>query len=115
MRRALLFSVLAVTLSMTAFAHTVNLAQGGAFLSGRNNGLRPDAIVFSGAFPQTVSWTLISLPDGTHNYTLTATSPVEKSTEFKSNADKLELAINTSKGAGSTTISNDDPNVVVPE
>jgi hypothetical protein len=48
-------------------------ASGGTFtISGDGNGL-PNGTVFSGTFTSPVTWTMVTLANGTHQYTLTGT------------------------------------------
>jgi len=100
-----------------------SLQTGGTFAAGGNftitgngsNGV-PNGVIFSGTFSQPATWTLVTLPDGTHNYTLTGA--LNGSLQgFNSNGVTVQLTINTGKGFfnGSTEISSGDTNVVVPE
>ncbi len=91
---------------------------GGSFVITGNgtNGI-PNGVIFNGTFTGTVTWTLITLANGTHNYTLTGTvigtwlggGTVEGAT--------IQLTINTGKGFfnGMTNISSGDTNITVPE
>ena len=100
-----------------------SLSMGGTFAAGGSftvtgngtNGV-PNGVLFSGTFAQPVSWTLVTLPNGTHNYVLTG---VVSGTlgSFATNGVTVQLTINTGKGffTGSTQISSGDTNVVVPE
>jgi len=93
-------------------------AGGGSFVIAGNgtNGI-PSGVLFSGTFTGPVTWTMVTLANGTHNYTLTGAiqgtwytgSPVEGVT--------VQLTVNTGKGFfnGSTMVSSGDTNVVVPE
>jgi hypothetical protein len=101
-----------------------SVRMGGTFAGGgtftiKGNGTHgiPDGVLFSGVFNGPVSWTLISLPDGTHTYTLTAVISGEMSNGFRTSAANLEVTINTGQGLynGSTTISNGDTSFAVPE
>jgi hypothetical protein len=99
-----------------------SLQQGGTFAAGGwftitgngSNGI-PNGTLFSGTFSAPVTWTMVTLANGTHNYTLTgalvATVPAG------AQGVTVQLTINTGKGFfnGSTTISSGDTNVVVPE
>jgi PEP-CTERM motif len=101
---------------------TGSLQMGGTFAAGGwftitgngSNGV-PNGTLFSGTFSGPVTWTMVTLANGTHNYTLTgsllATVPVG------AQGVTVQLTINTGKGFfnGSTTISSGDTNVVVPE
>lgn len=100
-----------------------SLQMGGTFAAGGSititgngsNGI-PNGVLFSGTFSQPVSWTLVTLPDGTHNYILTG---VVSGTigNYSTNGVTVQLTINTGKGFfnGSTQISSGDTNIVVPE
>ena len=105
-----------------------SLAQGGMFAGGGwftitgngTNGI-PNGTVFSGTFDGPVTWTLLTLSNGTHNYTLTSTGGLSgmSGSGFRTVGATVQLTINTGKGFfdGSTTISSGDSNlsVVVPE
>src|SRR5438552_16353280 len=46
-------------------------AAGGSFtVTGNGTNGIPNGVIFSGTFSGPVAWTLVTLPDGTHNYTL---------------------------------------------
>src|SRR5437660_2459156 len=93
------------------------LAAGGTFtITGNGSNGVPNGVIFSGTFSQPAAWTLVTLPNGTHNYTLTGA--LSGSLQgFNSNGVTVQLTINTGKGFfnGSTEISSGDTNVVVPE
>ena len=105
-----------------------SLGQGGTFAGGGwftitgngTNGI-PNGTVFSGTFDGPVTWTLVTLSNGTHNYTLTSTGGLSgmSGSGFKTVGATVQLTINTGKGFfdGSTTISSGDSNLslVVPE
>jgi PEP-CTERM motif-containing protein len=92
-------------------------AAGGSFtITGNGSNGVPNGVIFSGTFSQPATWTMVTLPDGTHNYTLTGA--LNGSLQgFNSNGVTVQLTINTGKGFfnGSTEISSGDTNVVVPE
>jgi hypothetical protein len=100
-----------------------SLQMGGTFAAGGSitimgngsNGV-PNGVLFSGTFSQAVSWTLVTLPDGSHNYILTGVVSGTMGS-FATNGVTVQLTINTGKGFfnGSTQISSGDTNVVVPE
>jgi hypothetical protein len=100
-----------------------SLQMGGTFASGGtftitgngSNGI-PNGVIFNGTFSGPVSWQLITLANGTHNYTLTGTLSGTL-LGASSNGVTVQLTINTGKGFfnGSTEISSGDTNVVVPE
>ena len=102
-----------------------NLQMGGTFNSGgtfviNGNGTNgiPTGMIFNGTFDGPVTWTLVTLANGTHNYTLTGSVTgtwYNGSTVFGAT---VQLTINTGKGFfnGSTTISSGDTNInTVPE
>ena len=101
-----------------------NLQQGATFGPGGtftitgngSNGIHNGAI-FSGSFSGPVTWTLVTLANGTHNYTL---SGALTGTWFSGSSvvgATVQLTINTGKGFfnGSTMISSGDTSIVVPE
>jgi len=100
-----------------------SLQMGGAFAAGGSitimgngtNGIA-NGVLFSGTFAQPVTWSLVSLANGTHNYTLTGVVTGMLGNTF-ANGVTVQLTINTGKGFfnGSTQISSGDTNVVVPE
>jgi hypothetical protein len=93
-------------------------AGGGSFtINGNGTGGIPNGAIFSGTFDGPVTWTLVTLANGTHNYTLTGSVSgtwYNGSTVFGAT---VQLTINTGKGFfnGTTTISSGDTNIVVPE
>src|SRR6476660_3177510 len=45
-------------------------AAGGSFtITGNGSNGLPNGVIFDGTFSSPASWTLVTLPDGTHNYT----------------------------------------------
>src|SRR3984957_18090020 len=90
-----------------------NLQMGGTFAAGGafnitgngTNGL-PNGVIFNGSFNGPVTWTLVTLANGTHNYTLTGS--IEGTWYNGSNVQgaTVQLTINTGKGFfnGTTTI-----------
>lgn len=101
-----------------------SLQMGGTFMSGGSftvtgNGMNgiPNGTIFSGTFTGPVTWTLVTLANGTHNYTLTGSISGSWMGGGSVNGATVQLTINTGKGFfnGSTTISSGDTNIVVPE
>lgn len=92
---------------------------GGSFVITGNgtNGI-PSGTIFSGSFNGPVTWTLITLANGTHNYTLSGSISgtwYNGATVFGAT---VQLTINTGKGFfnGTTSISSGDTNISsVPE
>ena len=94
------------------------LAAGGSFtITGNGNNGVPNGVIFSGTFtcsPTCPTWTLVTLANGTHNYTLngalagTTTGGVGATTQ---------ITFNTGKGffTGSVQLSSGDTNLTVPE
>ena len=64
-----------------------------------------------------MTWTLVTLANGTHNYTLTGSLSGWNAAGGATEGVTVQLTINTGKGYfnGSTTISSGDTNIVVPE
>ncbi len=95
-------------------------AAGGTFtITGNGSNGLPNGTIFSGTFSGPVSWTLVTLANGTHNYTLSGSLTGMLGT-VSTNGVTVQLTINTGKGFfnGSTSISSGDTNianVVVPE
>ena len=92
---------------------------GGSFVITGNgtNGI-PNGTIFSGSFTGPVSWTLVTLANGTHNYTLSGSVSGSWYTGATVFGATVQLTINTGKGFfnGSTTISSGDTNIsTVPE
>ena len=101
-----------------------NLQQGATFAAGGTftitgngtNGIH-NGTIFSGTFSGPVTWTLITLANGTHNYTLSGALTGTWYSGASVVGATVQLTINTGKGFfnGSTTISSGDTNIVVPE
>src|SRR5580765_2315026 len=92
-------------------------AGGGSFtITGNGTNGIPNGTLFAGTFDGPVSWTLITLANGTHNYTLSGTVS-GMAGSFSTVGVTVQLTINTGKGFfnGSTSISSGDTNIVVPE
>ena len=91
---------------------------GGSFVITGNgmNGVH-NGVIFSGAFDGPVTWTLVTLANGTHNYTLTGSLSGTWYTGASVNGATVQLTINTGKAffEGTTMISSGDTNIVVPE
>ncbi len=91
-------------------------AAGGSFtvIGNGSNGI-PNATLFSGTFDSPVTWTLVTLANGTHNYTLSGTLSGTTDTGVSAVGATVQLTINTGKGFfnGSTTISSGDTNITL--
>jgi hypothetical protein len=93
-------------------------AGGGSFtITGNGTNGVPNGAIFSGTFSGPVTWTLVTLASGTHNYTLSGALTGTWIGGAAVNGATVQLTINTGKGFfnGSTTISSGDTNIVVPE
>jgi PEP-CTERM motif len=93
-------------------------AAGGWFtITGNGSNGVPNGTLFTGNFSGPVTWTLVTLANGTHNYTLTGGLSGTTNTGFSTVGVTVQLTINTGKGYfnGSTRISSGDTNIVVPE
>jgi len=93
-------------------------AGGGSFLIAGNgtNGV-PNGTIFTGSFDGPVTWTMVTLANGTHNYTLSGSVSGWTGSGTPTVGATVQLTINTGKGFfnGSTTISSGDSNITVPE
>jgi len=94
---------------------------GGTFvITGNGTSGIPNGVIFNGSFTGPVTWTLTTLANGTHNYTL---SGALSGTWYNGNTvygATVQLTINTGKGffEGTTQISSGDTNIstaAVPE
>jgi len=91
---------------------------GGSFvITGNGTNGVPSGAIFTGTFSGPVTWTLVTLANGTHNYTLTGSVSGTWYNGSTANGATVQLTINTGKGFfdGSTSISSGDTNIVVPE
>lgn len=94
-----------------------SFAGGGSFtITGSGSGV-PSGTLFTGTFDGPVTWTLATLSNGTHSYTLSGTVTGMSGSGFPTVGSTVQLTINTGKGFfnGTTTISSGDTNIVVPE
>jgi fibronectin-binding autotransporter adhesin len=92
---------------------------GGTFtIAGNGSGGLPNGVLFSGTFSGSVTWTLMTLANGTHNYTLTGVVTGTMG-GASVNGVTVQLTINTGMGFfnGSTSISGGDTTIAgsVPE
>ena len=99
-----------------------SMQMGGSFNAGgsftiTSNGSQglPSGVIFQGSFSGPVSWTLITLANGTHEYTLTGAISGTWYTGIQVYGATVQLTVNTGKGFfnGSTSISSGDTNIVV--
>jgi hypothetical protein len=94
------------------------LAGGGAFTITPNgtNGL-PNGVIFSGTFNGPITWSLVTLSDGTHHYTLTGVL-AGSLLGAPTNGVTVQLTVNTGTGFfnGSVTLGSGETNIqIVPE
>jgi hypothetical protein len=97
-------------------------AAGGSFvIMGNGSSGIPTGALFTGSFSGPVKWTLVTLANGTHNYTLSGALTGTWYNGASVFGATVQLTINTGKGFfnGSTLISSGDTNInmntVVPE
>jgi hypothetical protein len=105
-------------LSSGSLAMGGTFAGGGTFsITGNGSSGLPSGTIFSGPFSGPVTWTLVTLANGTHNYTLTGSLSGTWYNGSSAQGVTVQLTVNTGKGffSGSTTISSGDTNVIVPE
>jgi hypothetical protein len=89
-------------------------ASGGSFvITGNGTGGIPNGIIFNGSFSGPVAWSLITLANGTHEYTLLGALTGTWFTGQSVNGATIQLTINTGKGFfnGSTTIASGDTDI----
>lgn len=89
-------------------------AAGGSFtITGNGTGGIPNGVMFNGSFSGPVTWTLITMANGTHAYTLTGSLTGTWFTGQSVTGAVVQLTINVGKGFfnGSTTISSGDTNI----
>jgi len=94
-----------------------SLQMGGTFNGGGSFVITgTSGTIFSGSFTGPVTWTLVTLANGTHNYTLTGSLTGTMGGATVDGAT-VQLTINTGKAFfnGSTQISSGDTNIAVPE
>ncbi len=104
-------------LSTGSFQMGGTFSAGGTFdIVGNGTSGIPNEIIFNGTFSGPVTWTLLTLANGTHEYTLsgslTGTWYNGGSTVYGAT---VQLTINTGKGYfnGSTNIASGDTNIVI--
>ena len=94
-------------------------AAGGTFgISGNGTGGVPSGVIFNGSFTGPATWTLVTLANGTHNYTLTGSLTGTWYAGGTVNGASVQLTINTGRGFfnGQTSVSSGDTNLAtVPE
>ena len=97
-----------------------SLQMGGAFAAGGSfvitgNGTDgiPNGVIFSGTFSGPVTWTLITLSNGTHNYALTGELSGTWFTGQTVYGATVQLIVNTGKSLfnGSATLSSGNTNI----
>jgi hypothetical protein len=91
---------------------------GGSFsIAGNGTSGIPNGAIFTGTFSGPVTWTLVTLPNGTHNYTLTGVVTGSFGNGYQASGVSVQLTINTGRSYfnGSSKISSGDTNIVVPE
>jgi hypothetical protein len=93
------------------------LAAGGSFtVTGNGSNGVPNGVIFSGTFSSTATWTLVTLANGTHNYTLTgalvdASGQVGATTQITVNTGTNLFSGSAGLSSGNTNLSL----VAVPE
>ncbi len=100
-----------------------SLAWGGTFagggdfiISGNGTGGIPTGTIFSGTFDGPVTWTMVTLANGTHNYTLTGALTGVWYTGSTVYGATVQLTINTGTKCftGKTNIASGNTNIDVP-
>jgi hypothetical protein len=113
-------------LSSGSLAMGATFAAGGTFtITGNGTGGIPNGVIFNGTFSGPVTWSMITLANGTHNYTLTGALTGSWFTGTPVVGASVQLTLNTGLGffnksatlsSGNTEITgNGLPLTVVPE
>ena len=92
-------------------------AAGGSFqIVGNGTGGVPNTVIFNGSFSGPVTWTLVTLGNGTHNYTLSGLLTGAWFTGQTVNGPTVQLTINMGKGFfnGTTTIGGGETEITTP-
>jgi hypothetical protein len=92
-------------------------AAGGRFdITGNGPSGTPNGVTFNGSFTGPLTWTLVTLSNGTHNYTLTGSLAGTWQNGTTVNGATVQLTINTGRVFfnGKTNISSGDTNIVTP-
>jgi hypothetical protein len=90
------------------------LAAGGSFtITGNGTNGVPNGVIFDGTFSDEATWSLVTLANGTHNYTLRG--PIVDASGHV--GATTQITVNTGKGFfnGSIGLSSGDTNLSVPE
>jgi len=107
------------TLSSGSLQMGGTFAAGGMFnITGNGTSGIPNGVIFSGSFGGPVTWALVILANGTHNYTLTGALIGAWHNGANVNGATVQLTINTGHALfnGQTTGSSGDTNITtVPE
>lgn len=96
-------------------------ASGGSFvITGNGQGGVPTGVIFNGTFSSPVTWTMVTLANGTHNYTVSGTISGAWYNGTTVYGATVQLTINTGTGFfnGQTTLSGGSTNIIasaVPE
>lgn len=114
---SLTFSTGALTSGSLTMGGT--FASGGSFvITGNGTDGIPNGLIFNGSFSGPVTWSLINLANGTHEYTLSGALTGTWFTGAMVDGATIQLTVNTGTGFfnGSAGISSGDTNIsVVPE
>jgi hypothetical protein len=96
-----------------------SFAAGGSFvITGNGTSGIPNTVIFNGSFSSPVTWSLVTLANGTHEYTLSGALTGTWYTGATVNGATIQLTVPVGSGFfnGSATISSGDTNItVVPE
>jgi len=96
-----------------------SFAAGGSFvITGNGTSGIPNTVIFNGSFSSPVTWSLVTLANGTHEYTLSGALTGTWFNGATVNGATIQLTVPVGSGFfnGSATISSGDTNItVVPE
>jgi hypothetical protein len=90
---------------------------GGFVITGNGTDGMPNGIIFGGIFTGPVAWTMATLANGTHQYTLTGTFSGTWYNGQTVHGATVQLSINTCKGffRSRATLASGNTDIVVPE
>ena len=103
--------------SSGSLANSATFGAGGTFtITGNGMNGAPSGVIFTGTF-SSGTWTLVTLANGTHNYTFTGSLTGTTGSGYVTVGAIMQLSVNTGRGYfnGKQDLSSGNTNIVVPE
>src|ERR1700686_4367744 len=103
--------------SSGSLANSATFGAGGKFtITGNGMNGAPSGVIFTGTF-SSGTWTLVTLANGTHNYTFTGSLTGTTGSGYVTVGAIMQLSVNTGRGYfnGKQDLSSGNTNIVVPE